>query len=92
MEGEKIKGVSVGTWIAIFAMFVNLGFTYGVINSQINVLENTIQRYEKDSEKDRQEQKRILQNLTENQKMTAQNAQEIRHLREMNELEEKLKK
>lgn len=89
MNGEQIKGVSLGTWIAIFGMVLNLGFTYGVLDSKTKILEAKIETYENASQKDREEQKSILRTITEQQRSIDKNAQEIRHLREIKDLEEK---
>ena len=92
MDGEKIKGVSVGTWIALIGMLMNLGFTYGVLDSKTKVLEAQFRTYEAASQKDREELKTILQNISEQQRTIDRNTQEIRHLREMKDLEEKYSK
>jgi hypothetical protein len=90
MEGENIKGVSVGTWIALVGMVLNLGFTYGVLDSKTKVLEAQIQSYEVASQKDREEQKSILKTLTEQQRNIDKNSQELNHIRELRNLEKQI--
>ena len=92
MEGEKIKGVSIGTWVALIGMLMNLGFTYGVLDSKTKVLEAQFRTYEAASQKDREELKTILQNISEQQRTIDRNTQEIQHLRELREIEDKYTK
>lgn len=87
MEGEKFKGVSIGTWIAIFGLALNIGITYGIMQTSVKIMEAKIDTFEETVKEDKARQDNILFRLSEQQRSIDKNEQEIRHIRELREMQ-----
>ncbi|WP_338815164.1 hypothetical protein V9L05_08700 [Bernardetia sp. Wsw4-3y2] len=86
---DQIKGIPIGTWITILLLVLSVGVNYGVLQSNLRVIETQIENFKKVSEKESNKQEIILRNIGEQQRLIDANANEIRHLRELRALEKK---
>jgi hypothetical protein len=86
---EEIKNISIGTWITIITIVVGFGTSYGIMQTNLKVIENQIFEFKNTADRERSKQDVILKNLTEQQRLIDANANEIRHMRELRELEKK---